>query len=175
MLLLRVHRIEIPVIHDWLFCFIIGIAYAKKVDGITTFLNKYNKYLVLTVFILFFCVLAYLRTYNVIFHLSGIRLDGFLSMSIIVISILAVRNIPYISALFQYLGKHSMNIFMIHTFIFYYFFKTFIYSFHYPIFIFNALLIISLALSILLELIKKEIRLSSLIKSANQKIDSSKL
>ncbi|MCH5308522.1 MAG: acyltransferase [Prevotella sp.] len=54
-----------------------------------------------------------------------------------------------------FLGKHSMNIFLFHTFIFYFWFKEFIYASHNPIIIFVLLLSICLIISIGLEWIKK--------------------
>jgi membrane-bound acyltransferase YfiQ involved in biofilm formation len=182
LLLLEFSQLSIPcmddllvIIHDWLFPFVLGIACAVKSDKITVFLNRYNKYLILILSFLMLFTLVLMRTYSIIPHFSGTRLDGFLSINIAGLSILFFRNIPYISTLFHFLGKHSMNIFMIHTFIFAYFFEEFIYSFHYPIVIFCALLISSLISSILLELIKKQIRLSVLVEKVSQKINRSKL
>ena len=54
-----------------------------------------------------------------------------------------------------YLGKHSMNIFLFHTFIFYFWFQDFVYSSRIPIIIFLTLLAICLPISIVLEWIKK--------------------
>jgi peptidoglycan/LPS O-acetylase OafA/YrhL len=55
----------------------------------------------------------------------------------------------------EYVGKHSFNIFLFHTFIFYYYFKSFIYSFYSPVIIFVVLLVICLALSACMEKLKK--------------------
>jgi hypothetical protein len=79
-------------IHDWLFHFILGIVYAANVNHITSFLNRYNKYVILILLILFFGILAFCRTYNVIPHFSGSRLDGFLSVNIVVLSLWIVRQ-----------------------------------------------------------------------------------
>ncbi len=54
-----------------------------------------------------------------------------------------------------FLGKHSMNIFLFHTFIFYFWFQDFVYSSRNPIIIFLTLLTICLPISIALEWIKK--------------------
>lgn len=70
----------------------------------------------------------------------------------------------------QYLGKHAMNIYMIHTFIFRYYYEKFIYSFEYPILIFIVLIILSLSVSIILEFIKKAIHFSSLVKRVGNMI-----
>lgn len=60
----------------------------------------------------------------------------------------------YISLAFQFLGKHSMNIYLMHTLIFYYFFPKFFYSFDSPILIFISLLTICLILSVCIEKMK---------------------
>jgi len=54
-----------------------------------------------------------------------------------------------------FLGKHSMNIFLFHTFIFYFWFQDYIYASRNPIIIFLTLLAICIPISILLEWIKK--------------------
>ena len=53
----------------------------------------------------------------------------------------------------QFLGKHSMNIWLIHTWICYYLFKDFIYGFQWPILIFGVTLSLSLLVSILVEFV----------------------
>lgn len=54
-----------------------------------------------------------------------------------------------------FLGKHSMNIFLFHTFIYYYWFRDFIYTSRNPIIIFLTLLVICIPISMLLEWVKK--------------------
>lgn len=55
----------------------------------------------------------------------------------------------------SFLGKHSMNIFLFHTFIFVFWFQDFIYCSRNPIVIFFTLLFICIPISMLLEWIKK--------------------
>ena len=55
----------------------------------------------------------------------------------------------------EFLGKHSMNIFLFHTFIFYFWFRDFVYASRNPIIIFLILLAICITISITLEGIKK--------------------
>lgn len=59
---------------------------------------------------------------------------------------------------FAFLGKHSMNIFMTHTFIYYYYLRDYIYNFRKPFVIFWTVLLASIILSIIIELIKRYIR-----------------
>lgn len=68
-----------------------------------------------------------------------------------------VIRIPILKNILAFLGKHSMNVFLIHTFIRYTFFADFTYSFKYFWLIALVLLAISLGISVVLELIKKGI------------------
>ena len=74
----------------------------------------------------------------------------FLSLAVVGLSRLFNWNMSGLA----FVGKHSMNMYLIHTFIFGYFFHDFIYSFKYPILIFIVLLIVSLLLSIAIEFLK---------------------
>lgn len=57
----------------------------------------------------------------------------------------------------QFLGKHSMNIWLIHTWICYYLFKDIIYGFKWPVLIFTCTLLLSILASIVVESIYKVI------------------
>ena len=61
----------------------------------------------------------------------------------------------WIGHVFAELGKHSMNMFLIHTFIFYFWFRDFIYITRNPLLIFLSLLLISYLASLIIEKIKK--------------------
>lgn len=64
-------------------------------------------------------------------------------------------RIPRVSGLLRFLGRHSMNIFFVHTFFYMSLFRGFIYSFRYAGLIFVVLLVVSLAYSVVLETVKK--------------------
>jgi len=66
-----------------------------------------------------------------------------------------IGRIPGVSRLLALLGKYSMNIFLVHTFIYYYYFRSFIYSFGHWLLILAVLLGISLAVSVAIEGLKK--------------------
>ena len=61
----------------------------------------------------------------------------------------------YFKSIFSFLGRHSMNIFLFHTFIFSYWFKDFVYMSRNPLIILFTLLAICIPISIILEWIKK--------------------
>ena len=64
-------------------------------------------------------------------------------------------RIPGLKHVLAFVGEHATNIFLVHTFIYYYFYTDFIYSFRYSVCIVLALLLISLLVSIVIELLKK--------------------
>lgn len=61
-----------------------------------------------------------------------------------------------------FLGKHSMNMFFLHTFIYAYYFGAQIYSLHWFLFIYLVLVLVSLGCSMLIELLKKILRVNAL-------------
>lgn len=74
---------------------------------------------------------------------------------VILFSIEFIIYIPVIRQILLFLGKHSMNIFMVHTFIRYYYLADFTYSWKHFALIIIILLIFSLAISMTIEFIKK--------------------
>lgn len=66
-----------------------------------------------------------------------------------------ISYIPVVSHCLKFLGKHSMNIFLVHTFIYMYFYPDFIYSFGNSWTILSVLLGLSLLVSIVIESFKK--------------------
>ncbi len=73
-----------------------------------------------------------------------------------------IAFIPVLNFCLEFLGRHAANIFLIHTFIYYYFYPDFIYSFQDSWKILGVLLLLSLAVSILIELLKKITRYNKL-------------
>ena len=89
--------------------------------------------------------------------------DGFAAMYMIVISYIYILNGKWIVKGLGFLGKHSMNIFLIHSFYRDVFFHEFTYSFYYAWFDYIVLMAISLVTSIVLEWFKKLIRYEKFI------------
>lgn len=83
-----------------------------------------------------------------------------------------ISVIPVIKQILLFLGKHSMNIFMTHTFLRQYFYKDFIYSFKYFWLITLVLLICSIAISIVLEFLKKITKYNCLMDRLCEKIEN---
>ena len=89
--------------------------------------------------------------------------DGFAAMYMIVISYIYIINGKWIVKGLGFLGKHSMNIFLIHSFYRDVFFHEFTYSFYYAWLDYIVLMAISLVTSIVLEWFKKLIRYEKFI------------
>ena len=79
----------------------------------------------------------------------------------VIVSLLLVLLFPSINLgqiakkVLQFLGKHSLNIWLIHTWICYYLFKDVIYGFRWPMLIFVITLLLSIIVSLLVEFIYK--------------------
>ena len=89
--------------------------------------------------------------------------DGFAAMYVIVLSYIYILNGKWIVKGLGFLGKHSMNIFLIHSFYRDVFFHGFTYSFYYAWLDYIVLMAISLVTSIVLEWFKKLIRYEKFI------------
>ena len=89
--------------------------------------------------------------------------DGFAAMYVIVNSYIYILNGKWIVKGLGFLGKHSMNIFLIHSFYRDVFFHEFTYSFYYAWLDYIVLMAISLVTSIVLECFKKLIRYEKFI------------
>lgn len=70
----------------------------------------------------------------------------------------------WLDAVLENLGKHSMNIFLFHTFIFLYWFKDWIYITRNPLLIFLSLLLSCWLISVVIEFIKNKIGFYRLVK-----------
>lgn len=89
--------------------------------------------------------------------------DGFAAMYVIVFSYIYILNGKWIVKGLGFLGKHSMNIFLIHSFYRDIFFHEFTYSFYYAWLDYIVLMAISLVTSLVLEWFKKLIRYEKFI------------
>ena len=70
---------------------------------------------------------------------------------------LNINRPEFLDKVLAFLGKHSMNMWMIHSWFCYYLFKDFIYGFRYPLLILIVLLTVSLISSMLVDMICKPI------------------
>lgn len=130
----------------FLFPFTIGICLKKyqwceKYSNLITKISPYYKWISLDLLLALILVRWFLNNYS--FQVFAVA-----------IIFLLFPTFPIgekFKAVLKYLGKHSMNIWLIHTYFCYYLFRDFIYGLKYPILIFSATLILSLLSSIIVE------------------------
>lgn len=105
-------------------------------------------------------------------RMAGIYADPYIVFILTCVVAIMTKEMHYQMPLMTYLGKHSMNMYMVHTFIFSYFFHDFIYGFKYPILIFLALLLSSLAVSVVLETLKTKLKFYVLVSRITNKLSA---
>ncbi len=150
----------------WTFAIVLGIMAAQnnwfvrwKTASLVTH-PKRNKIIKIIISILLLIISGYIS--EVYSHGMGKYTYEFrhciIPFLVIAFVYLCITDIPIVSRCFWFLGKHSMNIFLIHTFIRHYYFEEWTYSFGNCFLIFVMLLFESLIVSIIMEQIKKIIR-----------------
>lgn len=83
--------------------------------------------------------------------------DGIIALFLLYFCGILLNRIPILNVILQFIGKHSMNIYCVHTFFYMILWKQYIYHFKYAGVTFLLLLICSLLYSVLLEVIKKSL------------------
>lgn len=120
--------------------------------------NKCIKF-VIELFLLFACYrFRQSGLANTLFELK----DGVIPVIIIIFLYEFIKPIKFVNTALEFIGKYSMDIFLIHTVIRANCFRQFTYSFKYPIVIVAVLLVISLIIAIILETLKKLCKYDSL-------------
>lgn len=142
--------------YPFLLAFLMGVLFAKQ-DIINKIVNAKYRWLRLVVY--FPLLIGAYKLYHMLS--TPIFFDikwGLLPLLVILFCIEFVIPRGGMHQCLVFLGKHSMNIFLIHTFIQRIYFNDFIYSFKHFTVVYLALLFSSLVLSLLLEQIKKALR-----------------
>ena len=94
--------------------------------------------------------------------------DAFIAFFLICVTIMTLGKIPVVNTILKFLGKHSMNIFLAHTFFYMIVWRKYIYYFEYAFVTFLILLGVSLLYSVVLELAKAG--LLKILKLLNKKV-----
>lgn len=89
--------------------------------------------------------------------------DGVAPAYIIMLCYSYLTKLKIISSILSFLGKHSMNIFLIHSFYRDVYFHEFFYSFYYAWLDYLVLLVVSLLSSVILEWVKKKIGVNRVV------------
>jgi membrane-bound acyltransferase YfiQ involved in biofilm formation len=144
----------------WLFSFILGI-YLARTNGFAR-ISKRLKQLGIFRFILLGALILlsfFLRQFlSYIFNIDFLQRQGFDSIYAFIIMLFIfeiTQSYPLIQRPLAFMGRHLFNIFLFHTFIFFYYWPDFIYGFHNPYLIFIVLLAICLIVSIAIDYIRK--------------------
>lgn len=113
----------------WQFAFTLGIFWNRNEERFGKKLGnlfKRNIFDFATISILLLCATVYLRQHELIHHFSDIRMDAFISVAFALCTISFINKLK-ISNLLSFLGKHSANIYLIHTFFGGYWFPNILY------------------------------------------------
>ena len=102
-----------------------------------------------------FCIL--LRQNDFIHTNYLFFVDGIIALFLLYFCGILLNRIPIVNHILQFIGKHSMNIYCVHTFFYLLLWRQYIYQFKYAGVTFLLLLICSLLYSVVLELCKKYI------------------
>ncbi len=154
--------VPIPLINDWLFPFAVGI-WLSQHNGFIAIFNWLDslgskRFLVLIALTIF---AAWYRQNGWLF--DSIRADTFFGILLILLTTEIALLSPHLRKALEFIGIHSFNIFLFHTFIYYYYFPDFIYSFKYPVLIFAVLLGICLIISMGIEKLKEVIGFNKIL------------
>lgn len=152
--------------------FLLGVYLAQYREGVETLNRKLTDKATLVTLFAIWVGLCFCREKMLVGCLSGTNADPYIALTLAWMVAIATKKIKYQLPVLAYLGKHSMNMYMVHTFIFAYFFHNFIYSFQYPLLIFAALLLSSLGVSIVLETLKTKLKFYILVSRITSKISA---
>lgn len=151
----------------WQFPFVVGLVwqlYENKFTKATTWLTEHKCIFAICSVALTILFIA-LRMWPIIPSWAGSRIDAFLSCSIAWVVISIGRYMPHTSCVCAFLGKHSMNIYMVHTFFNSFYCKELLHSGEWLRGggNFVLLMIICLLISTVIEFLKKKIRFYELV------------
>jgi hypothetical protein len=160
----------------WQFPFVLGISW--KVLETTKINEKIDRFKVhkltfgiSTVIICSLCIVV--RMWSIIPHWSGVRIDGMVACAVVLMIIGVLRYMPHVMTILSFIGKHSMNIYMTHTFfVLYWYPKWFIENLwmRQGISIF-VLMGICLIISIMIEFLKEKTGINTIVKTITSKIN----
>ena len=152
----------------WFFAFTLGI-YLGRTDGFARISKQFKRLGIFRFILLGALILisVYIRQFlpyiKYIGFLKSHGLDWIYALIIMLFFFEITQSYPLIQRPLAFMGRHLFNIFLFHTFIFYYYWPDFIYDFHNPYLIFIVLLAISLIVSVAIDYIRKLLRFESIL------------
>lgn len=168
-------------ISRWFFAAVLGVICAQydllaRAKGFMITKNKIVSKLIKLVVLTGVLVLLYYT--RVTLHKKGYSsmayelTDNIIPVFVVYYCYEFIVGIPGIRQVFVFLGKHSMNIFLLHTFIRQYLLREFVYSFRHFALVTLVVLVLSLAVSIVIELLKKYLGFNKLVQFVDKKISA---
>lgn len=163
-------------VYLWQFPFMLGVFWSlweSKMPKAIKLLSEHN-YVSIAAIVLLLLLLIFLRMEPIIPHWQGIRMDSFIILVLAMLVVLWIEKVSGLSMVLAFLGKHSMNIYLIHTFF---------NGYWHPEWLhtgwgmrsglnFVVLLSICLVISLLLEWMKEKIGVYSLVNKLSEKLPS---
>lgn len=134
--------------------FCLGIAIALHSERINKILNIIPVRIVLYGSFFATVCLFFLRGVPLFPDFSYFRVDPFLTFSLVLAVVSICRATKLQFKPLQYIGKHSMNMYLTHSYILGYFFSEYVFALKYPIVMFIGVFSTSLLVSIAFEFVK---------------------
>ncbi len=136
--------------------FALGIFIAQHIETVNVILNKIKLPILLALSTAISISLCFIRQRYAEEYADAITLDAFITIFVALSVITLCRMTRFQISPLAILGKHSMNIYLIHTFILMFFFPKFIFECKFSPIIFIALLGESFAISMIIEFTKRK-------------------
>lgn len=144
----------IAVLNDWLLPFAVGIFISQKNLFHSWLMGFKGKHFIkLGMLLVVLAIVIVFRSKSPL--LNGTKIDWLFGSLLLLLLVELFYYFPMIKKPFAFMGDHLFNIFLFHSFIYYYYFPEWIYSFENPTLIFLVLLSSSLFVSVILEQVKK--------------------
>jgi uncharacterized protein YqhQ len=160
----------------WIFLLPVGIWFAdwKLLDKFQNwkivqnkFLNFLFKFIPVSVLV---CVFAMISAFNEKTTENYMIIVDTIFSVVVILWICFIKDLPIISRVLGYLGKHSMNIFLLHNFLRVRWCPAHVFSFRHFALIVVMLLLESLLMSVVLEFVKKHSGYNRLVKKIYARI-----
>ena len=159
----------------WIFAFVLGIYCAdhfifeklkKKEICQNLIISKFIKFLILTGIFILLIQFRQTRGNSIYYSFN----DGFIPMFVIYYCYEFITDIKYLNNILAFIGKHSMNIFLTHSFIRATYLEQWTYHFHYWWLIILVLLLESILISLLIEWLIKVLHYDKMMLFVKEKI-----